>query len=399
MLHLLALHAATTPSLPPSTCKPADGPTVLIEDGHLTLAWSDGVSSTVHGAWLRERCLGPASVEQATKQPLHGHESFDDSAWAVEAASVEAANSSTAALLHVTFGDGHKSILESGKLKAELTGCGESVVQPPELAALPERLLWSGTSPGTASLPRTPLQGRLPPRHKYEALSTSPSGLHALTTQLLTLGFAIVEGVPKVEGQCEEFAGKISFLRALHAIKHCSCGDGEPIPCKQCSVVNYAVDAVAVAEQLRETHPADFALLANTQVRWENSAHDGRDFISAYVRHAPMIELEPTTGKILAINFSSKSGGYAPPMEPQLAHAFYQARRLFARMLNDPSNKIMLQLRAGDLWVFDNRRLLHGRSVIHPDTDGERHIEGCYMQRDGLLFHHERSRRASRADQ
>ena len=36
---------------------------------------------------------------------------------------------------------------------------------------------------------------------------------------------------------------------------------------------------------------------------------------------------------------------------------------------------------AGDLLCFDNERVLHGRTAFH---GGERLLQGCYADRDGL---------------
>ena len=33
--------------------------------------------------------------------------------------------------------------------------------------------------------------------------------------------------------------------------------------------------------------------------------------------------------------------------------------------------------------MFDNQRLLHARSAIAP-TDGQRLVQGCYLNRDGV---------------
>ena len=41
----------------------------------------------------------------------------------------------------------------------------------------------------------------------------------------------------------------------------------------------------------------------------------------------------------------------------------------------------------GDVWVFDNRRVLHGRRALNSDKGtgaGGRILEGAYMEWDGL---------------
>lgn len=37
----------------------------------------------------------------------------------------------------------------------------------------------------------------------------------------------------------------------------------------------------------------------------------------------------------------------------------------------------------GDLFLVDNLRVLHGRTAYAPES-GERHLQGCYADRDGL---------------
>jgi gamma-butyrobetaine dioxygenase len=41
-------------------------------------------------------------------------------------------------------------------------------------------------------------------------------------------------------------------------------------------------------------------------------------------------------------------------------------------------------LEAGDIFCFNNRRVLHGRSEFDPNS-GHRHLQGYYMDRDEIL--------------
>jgi alpha-ketoglutarate-dependent taurine dioxygenase len=62
---------------------------------------------------------------------------------------------------------------------------------------------------------------------------------------------------------------------------------------------------------------------------------------------------------------------------------FYAAYRRFAALLRDPGFQLRVLLEDGQLVVFDNRRILHGRtgfaSAKHP-----RHLQGCYLTRDSV---------------
>ena len=56
--------------------------------------------------------------------------------------------------------------------------------------------------------------------------------------------------------------------------------------------------------------------------------------------------------------------------------------RRFGRMLHDPQATAGFRLRPGDLFIVDNRRVLHGRRGF---GSGRRHLQGAYADKDSLL--------------
>lgn len=62
---------------------------------------------------------------------------------------------------------------------------------------------------------------------------------------------------------------------------------------------------------------------------------------------------------------------------------YYRAYRRVAELIESPDLAIRFRLEPGDAFVVDNRRVLHGRTAIA--GVGERHLQGCYADRDGLL--------------
>ena len=55
----------------------------------------------------------------------------------------------------------------------------------------------------------------------------------------------------------------------------------------------------------------------------------------------------------------------------------------FANVRVADGNGAGIRLEAGDLFIVDNRRVLHGRTAYDP-TGGTRHLQGCYADIDGL---------------
>jgi gamma-butyrobetaine dioxygenase len=136
------------------------------------------------------------------------------------------------------------------------------------------------------------------------------------------------------------------------------------------------VDGFCVTEALRADDPADFALLAGHRVTFAYR-DDGAELSAS----APLIELDPN-GAVRAVRFNARSMQSPSMPAPELA-AWYDAYLRFGRLLEDTRFQVRLRLEPGDLFIVDNRRVLHGRAP-YAATAGERHLQGCYADIDGL---------------
>lgn len=135
-------------------------------------------------------------------------------------------------------------------------------------------------------------------------------------------------------------------------------------------------DGFAIAEHLRETQSEAFATICATPVPFFYQA-PGVDLYA----ERPLIELN-CAGVVAAVTYNNRAVG---PLHLQAAQcpAYYAAYRKFAALLREPRLQMATRLKDGDLAVFDNRRILHGRtgfaSAQHP-----RHLQGCYLTRDSV---------------
>jgi gamma-butyrobetaine dioxygenase len=82
------------------------------------------------------------------------------------------------------------------------------------------------------------------------------------------------------------------------------------------------------------------------------------------------------------VHFNNRSADWldAPG---DLAGRWYSAYRLLAKILKRPERELIFKLGAGDLVVMQNDRALHGRTAFDPNL-GRRHLQGCYIDRDGI---------------
>jgi gamma-butyrobetaine dioxygenase len=62
---------------------------------------------------------------------------------------------------------------------------------------------------------------------------------------------------------------------------------------------------------------------------------------------------------------------------------YNRAYRAYLRLVQAPRYQATFRLRPGEMMVFDNRRVLHGREAFDPNS-GPRHLHGFYVSRDAV---------------
>jgi gamma-butyrobetaine dioxygenase len=154
-------------------------------------------------------------------------------------------------------------------------------------------------------------------------------------------------------------------FQALHALLAAP-GGGESV----------FADGFALSNHLRAIDPQAFDVLTRTPVPFHYSSKDAELYAER-----PLIQLS-CRGEINAVHYNNRS--IAPlRLEPRAAADFYRAYRRFAELLREPSHQLKFALRDGDLVLFDNQRILHGRSAFS-SANHARHLRGCYLTRDSV---------------
>jgi alpha-ketoglutarate-dependent taurine dioxygenase len=135
-------------------------------------------------------------------------------------------------------------------------------------------------------------------------------------------------------------------------------------------------DGFAIAEYLRATSADAFALLTRTPVPFLYRSRDAELYAER-----PLIQLS-CAGEVSAVHYNNRS--IAPlRLAAGEASLFYSAYRRFAVLLREPRFQLRFRLRDGDLVVFDNQRILHGRTAFSSASQ-LRHLRGCYLTRDSV---------------
>ncbi|MDZ7714547.1 MAG: TauD/TfdA family dioxygenase [Rhodovibrio sp.] len=135
------------------------------------------------------------------------------------------------------------------------------------------------------------------------------------------------------------------------------------------------VDSLAVARQLQAEDPHGFDLLATTPVRFRfTDAHE------ELIERRPIIQRDGQ-GRMTGVHYSPRLDSL-PVMDVQTTRRFQHARQRLGELFVDPAYQISFPLAAGELMMFDNSRVLHGRTSYDP-SEGARHLQGCYIDLDG----------------
>lgn len=344
------------------------------------LTWSDGAHDVFHALWLRDNCVCPAC-----RHPGNGQKLFDITSLAADVTLAEAATDAAGNLVVHFAPDGHRSLYTPAWLRDHSYTAA---------SATPRRTLWDAS-----------LTTRVPDAD-YDDLRSHPAMLAEWMQAVHEYGLARVHGVPCEPGMVAEVASLFGYVRetnygrcfdvrstpapinlaytGLGLSVHTDNPYRDPVPGLQLlhclrsesdggqSVV---VDGFAAAARLRAEDPNAFSLLTRFQVPFRYRSADADLCARGY-----LIETDDR-GDVVAVRYNNRSVAAFDVPAYQM-QGFYHAYRAFTGILFDAAMAVQFQLVAGDLFIVDNRRVLHGRKAF--TTSGVRHLQGCYADLDSL---------------
>ena len=353
-------------------------PEILVhtEPGHARVCMRDGAQETeLPALWLRARSPDPTQRDAVTGQRLMNPHLLPDDLQ-VLAARLEGN------MLQLAFSDGFSGSFDPQELlQGSVLSTGAPVARPwrADLQHLP-RYVWADL--------------------QNEAV------LYRALKDFIELGFLLVNETPTKADSILKIAERFGFVRTTNfgsffevysrpdsndlAYRPVALGPHTdnpyrtPVPgiqilqCLQNETsggLSTLVDSLAVAEQVQQEDPEGFALLSRIPVRFEY-----RDASTHLVSVKPMIEVDGE-GHMTGVHYSPRLDDI-PLMSQDDTVRYHAARKRLGLLLEDPQYELRFRLNAGEMMVFDNNRVLHGRTAFNP-AEGHRQLQGCYVDRDG----------------
>ena len=139
------------------------------------------------------------------------------------------------------------------------------------------------------------------------------------------------------------------------------------------------VDAFAVADYLRKNEKEIFETLVNVHLKFRDKDYTQVSHRSFYGSAISLTK----DGDYNDIRFSVATMD-ALDCPPNVMDKVYKAHHRFGNLLHDDKFQIKFRLEPGDIFSFNNRRVLHGRTAFNPSS-GHRHLQGYYMDRDEII--------------
>lgn len=354
----------------------------------LLIHWGDGHCSSFHYIWLRDNCYCSSCGD-----PRRGEKSFHllDLSLDIQPLSVDWDRQT---LKIIWQPNGHESVYDGGWLRQHCYSAKERESRQHH------PILWD-----TNSL-------RDIPKIAAESVIESDRGKLQLLEYLRDYGICLVQDLPPQKGHLESFTrlfgptletnygrifeivadpeeSKKSVANSTKALLphtddayqnappgiiffHCLMAGQEG------SGQSIFVDGFRIAEALRQENLSAFELLCQYEVSFRKYYPDRIDMRSRF----PIFRRD-CSGNMREVRISNL---FPAPLDlPEAAIVpFYRAYRQLMGLYTNPRFWLQYRLKPGDLMMFDNYRILHGRSAIAL-THQRRHLRYCSVDRD--YFH------------
>jgi len=327
--------------------------------------------------WLRERSQECDQIDTKTKQRLWNPH-LCSATLSIQQASFSHNT------LQVTFSDNHSSAYTTDYLNEQVT-CFDT--------GLPKPFAWGADDD-------------LPVRFDWQEIQRNQHLFEHSVSEFLRYGHLTFYNTPTEKDSLLNIAENYGFVRETnfgryfevfskpmandlaytpHAIgPHTDNPYREPVPGIQLlhcldnqtqGGLTTLVDSLSIAKLIQKEHPHAYKLLTEIVVRFRFTDQDC-ELISFH----PLIE-QDNLGNVLGIHYSPRLDDL-PLLSQTQTVEFQSARNILGILLSDSRFERTFKLNKGELMMFDNNRILHGRTAFDPNQ-GVRHLQGCYIDRDG----------------
>jgi len=240
----------------------------------------------------------------------------------------------------------------------------------------------------------------------YEAIIGDRLHLKDFLASVITYGFACLKGLPTEQERLLEVVQWFGYVRqtnygkvfnvksvpnpnnlaftAMGLPPHTDNPYRDPVPTLQllhCLKADaeggesILIDGFKLASDLKRESPDYHKLLANEVVTYKfQDAHNCLEHKTTVIGVGPDDNYQ-------YVRFNNRSIQPFTFDEVTMLN-YYSAYQAFERKMQEHKYILEFKLSAGDLIVFDNERILHGRKAY--TLTGERHLQRCYADRDGL---------------
>ena len=352
---------------------------------YIEILWADKHISKFHFLWLRDNC--PSAFHKDTRMRKFNILSVSEKIKPINL-------NHTTTTLKINWSEGnHNSVF---KLKWLRDFCYTEKNQHPNV---PYYKLWDSTIVNKPKILK----------HDYKKIITNEKELKRWLQTMHSYGIAIIQNAPTNDKSGFKILDKIGKYRetffgtpfevinipkpnnqaytADALANHSDLPYYEYVPGYQflhCLVndakggSSTAVDSFAVANFLKKNHSKRYKLLTKNNVIFKDN-----DFTQKNVRvqKSPIIKVNKNKDfEEVRINLGAMG---TLDLDPKIMDEFYNAYIFFYKQLNSKKFQILFKLKAGNIFCFDNRRILHGRKQFDPNS-GNRHLQGYYIEREEI---------------
>ena len=348
----------------------------------LTLKWADGSPCSFHAIWLRDNCrcviCGEPSVGR--RKLRLGNLDLEVSITAAEIAE-------GGELVCITWSDGHTGSFASNWLRRHRYD-NESRRQR---AFKPQ--LW------------TDKFRREPPTRPYNDVVNNDDAFMQILCTVRDFGFCFLTGAPTEPGTVENLAGKLGFPQesnfgrvqdlVVDARQRSIANDvdelkphtDEPYRASPPGILLFHcitteltgtgsstfLDGFEAAETLRREDPEGFASLARNSQEFRRHFDGDVDLIAEF----PVISVD-SFGNLCGVRINDRVAAPACIAHGEIP-VYYRAMQRLLQLAEDENRIIKKILRPGDIAIFDNHRILHGRTKL--TLNGKRWLQWVQVER------------------